>query len=510
MQFDNSAPKIVQCARIVTVIYLAFALIITVNCNFDACGIQFSNVILFGIAVIASFVLVVICFRRGMKHKGKSIFEKRFNVTMLMLSALLLLIQFAVVCFASFRTGWDPEVVFKSAMQFANGEEMTEAWYFSRYSNNYGIVLIECLLIKICGLFGIHSQQGCYMFLEMIGYVLITISLLLMSYIIRKTTKSSFFALWGWSIGAIWIGISPWGLIPYTDSYGMLFTIAGLYCYICVNEPLTKWISLVVITIVGSSVKPTVCILFIAVVVVELFCLTAKKTRKCWKLLLRDTVAVIIVAGIVFSLQKFLFELVPVTVKENERFGIAHFAMMGLNSETNGSFNEKDVQFSAQFSSEKERKEKNIEVWKNRVETMKCSGLLKLGLNKTKLNYCDGTFTWAGEGDFYVTIYGENTIVQKFYGINSGQGIFRVIAQVIWIIVLLLSVFGFFRRKATKEECVTYVAVLGISLFLLIFECRGRYLFLYSPYYILMSIWGIQVIAEFLKKLVVEKDVRVQ
>ena len=85
-----------------------------------------------------------------------------------------------------------------------------------------------------------------------------------------------------------------------------------------------------------------------------------------------------------------------------------------------------------------------------------------------------------------------------------------MIAQVIWIIVLLLSVFGFFRRKATKEECVTYVAVLGISLFLLIFECRGRYLFLYSPYYILMSIWGIQVIAEFLKKLVVEKDVRVQ
>ena len=52
------------------------------------------------------------------------------------------------------------------------------------------------------------------------------------------------------------------------------------------------------------------------------------------------------------------------------------------------------------------------------------------------------------------------------------------------------------RKTLDDGICVLMLSVIGITLFTLIFECRARYLYLYSPFYVLLGISGIWYIIE--------------
>lgn len=47
-----------------------------------------------------------------------------------------------------------------------------------------------------------------------------------------------------------------------------------------------------------------------------------------------------------------------------------------------------------------------------------------------------------------------------------------------------------------KEMNVIFLTLVGITLFVLLFEGRARYLFLYSPYYIISAIVGLKFLLE--------------
>lgn len=51
-----------------------------------------------------------------------------------------------------------------------------------------------------------------------------------------------------------------------------------------------------------------------------------------------------------------------------------------------------------------------------------------------------------------------------------------------------------------KDLYVIVMTIIGITLFLLLFEARARYLFLYSPYWILLVVIGIQNFIAFMHK----------
>lgn len=497
MSTEQYVPRLVYSGKSISIIYLVIILTAIANTGFYALDRTFNNKNILFAAGISILVLIPILFLLDRNLKSLYLSERKFACIIALLSIPLLAVQGFIIYSVSFQTGWDPKHVFMSAMQFANGESMTESLYFSRYPNNFGLLISEILFIKIAHFFGIYSEQGCYIILEWIGYVLITLSLFFMALILYKITKSVVLSLYGWFVGAIWIGISPWGLIPYTDSYAIIFTTLGLYWYICKKNSIFKWVVLVITILIGSWIKPTVAILLLAIFLVESLCILIKREKLPWQQVIKGTACILFAVITITSIQKICVSLIPLEIDKNQEFGIAHFAMMGLNKETHGIYSDDDIAFSSQFASKEERTNNNIKVWKERICTLKAKGLLDLAIEKTKLNYGDGTFLWAGEGSFFDHVYGDNIQVQKFYGITQPNGAFRLIAQFIWSMMLLLSIFGVFNVHSTKEECVAYITILGIGLFLLIFECRGRYLFLYSPYYIITSIWTIHNMIKF-------------
>lgn len=66
---------------------------------------------------------------------------------------------------------------------------------------------------------------------------------------------------------------------------------------------------------------------------------------------------------------------------------------------------------------------------------------------------------------------------------------------------LLLGMFCAANRQEIGDGfCVLMLSVIGITLFQLIFECRARYLYLYSPFYVLLGISGIWYMLQHVKK----------
>ena len=65
----------------------------------------------------------------------------------------------------------------------------------------------------------------------------------------------------------------------------------------------------------------------------------------------------------------------------------------------------------------------------------------------------------------------------------------------IWLAVLFLGTGGIF-YKNKKELTIVMLAIIGLTIFELIFEARARYLYTYVPLYIILAAAGVQKIVE--------------
>ena len=190
---------------------------------------------------------------------------------------------------------------------------------------------------------------------------------------------------------------------------------------------------------------------------------------------------------------------------ENQSCSAAHYLMMGANVESNGRWTEEDAAFSSSFATREERMWGNLEEWARRVSEMGPVGIVKLLVKKTVNNYLDGTFWWEGEGSFYVEVQGDNPDLQDFFNIGHTKNWiagssenptpYFMLAQGVWLFALLGCTLGLLKRTPSAAEVVACTALLGLSAFLLVFECRARYLFLYAPLFMIVSALGWQAFA---------------
>ena len=99
------------------------------------------------------------------------------------------------------------------------------------------------------------------------------------------------------------------------------------------------------------------------------------------------------------------------------------------------------------------------------------------------------------EGDkFYYKILAKDsktsTIFKNyFYKDHKYNYLFKLITQFIWILVLILTLFAV--KCKNERNMIIYLSLIGITIFLLIFECRARYLYCYSPIFVTASMIGL-------------------
>ena len=470
--------------------------------------------------------------------------KKSFFIAFITIGAIILLcIQCYIIKGAWFETNWDV----KFLTHQLDYEQNMLLSYLSKYPNNIFLYTTFSLISKLGALLGMQSS---YLPLVLGGSLCVTLAIWFCSY----TAKSIFGYAAGYITFAISFclaGLSPWILVPYSDAYGMLCPSLVLFCYCVFNKRKAKWGFISFFSLIGYFIKPTSIFILLSILLVEIYRALSsyfhahknkklQKIKECekenedrdkksegknknssnneekgnygehhsgsknkkqrkkhpllnWKGLIATALSfllgLILAGGVSIETHKLAPEL-----DSNKEFSIAHFLMMGANTQSKGVYSASDVAASESCPDTQTRKEMNIQTWKSRLQEMEPAGIAKLIVKKTITNFADGTFAWANEGNFWIEIHGNNESIKSFYGIGNFSHHtakeFQAIAQVLWLIVLLGVCLGFMRKNVSKGELVAYLSLIALAAFLTIFECRARYLYLYLPYFIMLGSAG--------------------
>ncbi len=423
---------------------------------------------------------------------------------------------------AGFTTGWDVGVLTQVGDR-APEDVSSLARYFSVYPNQLFLFGLFHKLAALATLVGVST----YRFLVYCGCLCVTVSILLTTFVCKRlfgATQALLFQI----IASLFLGLNGWVLVPYSDAYGMLFTCAVLWFYVVARRRSVRLFGVTTASLLGYMVKPTAVFLLFAIIclswvprIAHALCSSykamrqnshgkkaARSARKTLTGVLTVTLPVLLGAVLAMGLGHFVkgnyFDIDP-----NASRGMTHFLAMGMNPDTKGVYSEADNQLSNSISNPDERKAAQLALWKKRLAELGPIGVAKLWFQKNLTNYASGTFAWKDEGSFIVEITGDSPAVQQWFGITSdNEGTSPATAygwycQILWFVVLLSCSTSALRRARSMRDakqaenstnqvcCVIALTLIFLSGFLLIFEARARYLFLFSPYYVLLAIDGL-------------------
>lgn len=444
--------------------------------------------------------------------------DKTFKRVVLIGTIILIVLQLFIIAGARFIAGWDVWFI-------TNIGDTTQMEYFSRYPNQlflYGVFTGIAHFLQVLGISNYYLGLICLSSLSVAACVPMT------AYIAKRMAGHAV----GYGVfvlSAVMCGLSPWIMVPYSDTFGMFFTVFILWCYVCLDKQVQnqdeqtsalagvhvdaridartccRWFLMGLAVVIGYAIKPTVIFVFVAIVVIELIQWFAsfaphgsrgsQSSKDPYDLRKTATAIVACAFGIVLA-----FALTSIVknstydVNENAAFSATHFLMMGANPVSGGVWSVSDVELSDAANTPEERSRANLAEFKNRVMAMDLPQANMFLLKKLLTNFADGTFAWEIEGDFYTQIIGTNEAVLNFYGISSDVSLdnntFAPLSQVLWLFVLVGCILIVLGRRPLKAETVIAFTLLMLSAFLMLFEARARYLFLYLPFFIVLGTMG--------------------
>lgn len=493
------------------------------------------------LALILLSILVIFKLKKCYPKFNANIHSAKFFWTNLFVgSAILLLLQLYIAHETWFIAGWDTrDVIFP--------DKQINSAYMSMYPNQIMLAgIFRRIYFIITGLgFSFDNYYFCLVILSTLSVLATVIFIALTS----KKLTNNFCATVTFLFSAIFIGLSPWFMIPYSDTFAMFCTSLIVLMYISQKCTPLRWFIIIFTAIFGAAIKPTVIAVLLAIIFVEIVLFICKiinkkrgvvldekfyplsKRQTLWetilnikplskkhvssskkitknglivKCVLTGLCAVIALAASVALTNKLTNY--DVVIDKNKNFTATHFLMMGINLENRGAWNQDDVNISNSYSTVEDREAGNIKEWKFRLINNNPLGIFNIFLNKTLTNFSDGIFAWHAEKPWMVEKRGLNPITNSFYG-QTDDGLqdddsclFGPIWHIMWLMVLIGCVLIIIDQRPSKYEAVISCSILAISAFLTLFEPDPRYLLLYLPYFCILAPKGWQLLASKLRK----------
>jgi hypothetical protein len=444
-------------------------------------------------------ISLVICIKFSFTNFSNLSFIKKPidpNSFIIDASILLLIIQLLITYQIFFFPGWDPGEIRRSLNEFVfNNQEILadETFYpFSRYPNNIPLTAILLLTTKLFNFFNLYYYSG-WLLGSIFAVNAAGIFTFLCTNIITKNVK---YAILSWLFFSSLVALSPWISIPYTDTYVIFFTILTFFLYISLNplkENLLRWFFIGFCGFLGYLIKPTAIIVIISIIITEILKLTSYKKKIKSDIYQSLIPFLLIILSIIpaFLVNRYFLDITKIDTDKNQKFGILHYAMIGQNPETNGIYSDDDVKFSASFSTLRERNEANIKIIKQRFSNFGLFGYFEFLGRKALVNFSDGTFAWGVEGNFIYQKINRRNIISTFlrdiyYPNGEYYNIFTLIAQILWLVVLIMLLgLGLLWKNPDDKSIALLISLLGISLFVMIFEARARYLYSFTPFFMI-------------------------
>ena len=322
------------------------------------------------------------------------------------------------------------------------------------------------------------------------------------------------------------VGVSPWIGVVYSDTVGMLpvALLAYLLAVLAGTKNLVPrtalWAAIGLVGVVGYEIKPTVVFVVLGAVLVGVL---SSRLRSWTRRELRARVA----ATVALGLGALLAQQACVTLIDRtglttipERRGIAlplsHFLMMGASEKPGffnkyyGAYRDEDYALTSSLTPGPVREQHGIDEYQRRVAAMGAVGYAKFLNNKATWTLGDGTFFMYGEGGMaadptpFTHTAPVDRRIQSFLGLH-GDHYWMVVNtwQTFWLVVLLLMAAPLLllrdRDLGSLPATAMRAAIFGLVVFILLFEGRSRYFYLYIPFFVLLASLAVNAIAQRLR-----------
>ena len=467
---------------------------------------------LFSLLILFALFAVFWFFRKVEQKKRTTI------ITVVSLSVAFLLLYFIneEICKCIwFPQGWDVSCVVGTAYSLGSGIPIGTDTYYSMYPNNVPMAYILYRLYSWASHAAGYPYKADFLWLQVIC-AMISIAGFAVCMTVRKLTDNLGAVLACFLLYVASIGISPWKTVPYTDMYAMMFPILCLCLYVHyyyakkTSARIIYFFFAFLTGVIGSLVKPTVMIVPVAIVLLELVYMFLHIKQE-WKGALVKLGLILITVLLYKGALNLIYEDTGYIQNKEISATWHHYLVMGLNQDTTGSYSSEDAALIGQHPVRAERKEVQMHIAAERIKELGLAGYLKFLLTKTVMTFNDGTFNWGREGVFYIGKYpvlskgpGEYVMALQntFWPQHKYSGQFNTYCQTVWLAILLGLPGLCLCKKRDRSLQVILVSILGIVLYLMLFEARARYLLCFTPVFILAAVIGMVRYYELLQNFV--------
>lgn len=443
------------------------------------------------------------------------IHEKRFdrkanticNLTLLILFCILYFVNLRVARDIAFKIPWDINVVCSLATNYAYNQPLGDHAYLSMYSNNIPITYLLGTILKNTDKLNNYPYESTFIWIQ-INCILLSLSGYFCCLTIKKLTKKILPTILTFIIYLSLIGVSPWKIAPYTDTYGIFFPIISLYLYVCymtTSKTSLKYLYIVLALIggmAGGFIKPSIYISVIAIIMTE--CIYAiSDIKNKWHFLLAEIILLVIITFCSNSAKDYMIQKINLDFNPEIEESWHHYFMMGLNEETTGGYYSNDVGIMiGQYQDSKlDRNKAEIEIAISRLHDRGVVGTFYFWLRKMVMTFNDGTFGWRSEvwiSDYYSADLATNTKLTTFlrnifWPDATRMGGYNTLCQLAWFICLL-GIPGIIlgNKEQRSKYLILSLYFLGFFFYQMFFEARARYLFVCLPIVIILSVCGMQ------------------
>ncbi len=412
--------------------------------------------------------------------------ERRRLMVRIVFVFLFFCAQFYLFWKTSFQPGWDADLVVGAAI---NG--FTDMMYFSKFPNNLFItVIMQIYLAMTDFLFFISPLKR----LIILNLIIIDLAIMFLYLSTRRVfgERRADVAL---LLGIFLFGFNPWLSTPYTDTFGSLFPIAMLYCIIRMytdkgKKSVAVFSALLgVFAVVGAYIKITSIIVVIALALLILFNLLCKNSD----VMKLKREHLFFAPGVCAALLAVFIILYPSNARIQDENptevprGVFYFLETGLANFGSGNWNADTFYWTAENIKNDDYEQQATERILAILQDYGALGTAQHLYFKTLWNGTDGTFSYGMEGAFHTspqdsadTLRGA---LQSYVYATSDffQNTLSQIMQALWLIVCLFGAVSIFNKDDGDFTLLARLAVGGLFVFLMLFEGRSRYVFLYVP-----------------------------
>ena len=281
----------------------------------------------------------------------------------------------------------------------------------------------------------------------------------------------------------------------YTDSFALPLVTGAVYTLVIALQSATRGKKLGFLLLsglqcgVGFEIKATVAILLVAA---ALYCLLQYGIKRALKmiapLLLGFAVVFASYSGVMRAIQP-----IDPAVSDSRQYPLTHWVMMGLGNDEEplGGYSYADSVLTGEQETKAEKIALNLKEIRSRIAKMGVFGMIfHLGL-KSVWSWMDGTYYIS----YYLRDFCQWTPLHSLVLYEGRYRFFYYAAasglQLFLLLMMAYSALDACRKKRIDLTLFFRLAVIGLWLFLLIWETNSRYPFQFTPLYLMLAADGV-------------------